>query len=445
MNVPFLALLVIAAATTTTKGTVEIVLPPYLAARGQTVQAIGLLVSLLAIAQLGSRVPVGLAYRAERAARHFAMALVVFAASTAALALAAGQPALLTLAVALHGFAWGSVGTLGLALAIDVTAGRDAGVSMAAYTAAISLGYALGSIVGGTLGDAIGLPATIGAISALPVLAAVAVLALPRVEGASFVPDRGTGWRGLLRAGARLDARVWLAVASVVFVNLIWDSLDTFFVLLAPSIGISLAVVGTLRALKSGAGLAIRLAGALVLRFADHRRVTLVGIVAVAAMMALIPAAASPVALAPIFVVLGLGRGVIRATSAATIAELRAEGKDVGLASGVYNAGLDVGSIVGPTLGGAVAGAVGIPRMFQLVALAGLAAWMAIALSSARTREAAGLTRRNVIPFGSEVSADPAPPVRASPQERSGQPRARPEAEPTAIEQGRTNEERSDE
>jgi MFS family permease len=399
VNGPFLVMLAIATLVTTAKGTVELVFPPYLAAYGLPLSVIGLLTSLLAVAQLASRVPVGLRYRAEHATRQFALALVVFGLSTVGFSFANGQPVAIVALVVVHGFAFGAIGTLGLALAIEVTGGRSAGVSMAWYTAAISLGYAFGSIAGGWLGDLIGFSAAIGLIATLPLLAALALLAVPRIEAAAVAPDRGTGWRGLLRAGAKLDSRVWLAVVTVVFINLIWDSLDVFFVIFAPTVGISLAVVGVLRAVKSAAGLAIRLGGALVLTFADHRYITLAGVVLAAAMMVALPLSTSLVLLFPIFALLGVARGFIRATSAATIAELRREGRDVGLASGVYNAGLDIGSIVGPTLGGAVASAVGIPRMFQLVALFGFAVWLAVALSSARTRAAAGLGRPKVLPL----------------------------------------------
>lgn len=119
--------------------------------------------------------------------------------------------------------------------------------------------------------------------------------------------------------------------------------------------------------------------------------------------MILLPLSTSFVALVVIFIALGLARGIVRATSAATIAELRAEGRDVGLASGVYNAGLDIGSIAGPTVGGAVASLVGIPQMFQIVGVIGLGAWLAVALSSVRTRAAAGLGGSNVIPLAKQA------------------------------------------
>jgi len=394
---PFLAVLVISAAITMTKGTVEIAYPPYLAGYGYTLTLIGFLTSLIAVLQLASRLPVGAAYRAELVKRQFALALVAFAISTSGFAFAAGEPLAVTALSVLHGFAFGSLGTLGLALAIDFAGDRRAGVSMAWYTASNSTGYALGSLVGGTLADTIGIPATLGLMGVLPVVAAVVVLALPRVEPAPFVSDRGTGVRGLIAAGARLDSRVWLAFVIVLYLNVLMDSVDTFWPVYAPGVGISLATVGLLRAIKSGSAIFIRSTGVVLLRAVDYHRVTLVGVVAAAAATVALPLSNSLTVLIPIFVVLGLARGVLRATSAATVAELRTEGRDVGLASGVYNAGLDIGTIVGPALGGAIASVFGIPAMFQIIAVLSLLGWLAVAVSSPTTRAAAGLTKRHTI------------------------------------------------
>jgi predicted MFS family arabinose efflux permease len=180
----------------------------------------------------------------------------------------------------------------------------------------------------------------------------------------------------------------------VLYLNVLSDSVDTFFPVFAPTIGISLAVVGLLRAFKSGAAIFIRSTGVVLLRVVDYRTVTPIAVLAAAAATVALPLSASLAALIPIFIVLGLTRGVLRATSAATIAELRNEGRDVGLASGVYNAGLDIGAIVGPALGGAIASVLGIPQMFQVVAIVSVAAWLAIALSSPATRAASGLGPR---------------------------------------------------
>jgi predicted MFS family arabinose efflux permease len=399
----FAVLLVVATAITTTKGTVEIVYSPYLAGHGYALSLIGVLTSLFAVIQLASRLPVGIAYRAHRAKRQFALALAAFGISTCGFAFANGELIPVLGLSVLHGFAFGSVGTLGLAIAIDITGGKRAGSSMAWYTAAISLGYALGSLIGGTLAETIGIPSTLALIGLLPIAGALAILALPAVEGAPFPMDRGSGLRGLLAAGAKLDRRVWLAFVIVLYLNVLSDSVDTFFPVFAPTIGISLAIVGLLRAFKSGAAIFIRTTGVVLLRFVDYRTVTLIAVLAAAAATIALPLSASLAALIPIFVVLGLTRGVLRATSAATIAELRNEGRDVGLASGVYNSGLDIGAIVGPALGGAIATAIGIAPMFQVVAAISLVAWLAVAVSSPATRAASGLSRPRRVPAPIEV------------------------------------------
>lgn len=387
----------IAAAITTTKGTVEIVYPPYLAGYGYTLSLIGFLTALIAVLQLISRLPVGVAYHADRVKWQFALACIAFAVSTGGFAFAAGQPLVVAALSVLHGFAFGSLGTLGLALAIDVSGGRRAGVSMAWYTAANSTGYATGALIGGSLADSIGIPATLGLIGLLPLGAAVAVLTLPPVEAAPYPSDRGSGIRGLLAAGLRLDSRVWLAFVIVLYLNVLMDSVDTFFPVFAPTIGLSLATVGLLRAIKSGSAIFIRSTGVVLLRAVDYHRVTLVAVVAAAAAAFALPLSSSIAVLVPIFVVSGLARGVLRATSAATVAELRNEGRDVGLASGIYNSGLDIGTIVGPALGGVIASAFGVGPMFQIIAVLSLLAWLAVALSSPTTRAAAGLAKRHTI------------------------------------------------
>ena len=371
--------------------------PPYLAGYGYTLSLIGFLTALIAVLQLISRLPVGAAYHTDRVKRQFALALVTFAISTGGFAFAAGEPLLIGGLTILHGFAFGSLGTLGLALAIDVSGGRRAGVSMAWYTAANSTGYALGALIGGSLADTIGIPATLGLIGILPLVAAITVMALPPIEAAPFPSDRGSGLRGLLAAGLRLDSRVWLAFVIVLYLNVVMDSVDTFFPVFAPTIGISLAAVGVLRAIKSGSAIFIRSTGVVLLRAVDYRRVTLIAVVAAAAAAMALPLSSSLAVLVPIFVVSGLARGVLRATSAATVAELRNEGRDVGLASGIYNSGLDIGTIVGPALGGLIASAFGIGPMFQIIAALSLVAWLAVAVSSPTTREAAGLAKRHTI------------------------------------------------
>jgi len=87
---PSLVLLFVACACTTAKGTEESVVPPYLAAHGYSLSLIGILTSLFAALQLASRMPVGIAYRADRAKRQFALALAVCGLATSGFAFANG-------------------------------------------------------------------------------------------------------------------------------------------------------------------------------------------------------------------------------------------------------------------------------------------------------------------------------------------------------------------
>lgn len=392
----YLLMLAIATMVTLTKGIAEIVYPPYLAGYGYSLSFIGLLTSLIGGFQLISRVPSGVAYRPERAKRLYAAAFVVFGLSTIGLGSANGQLLPVALLSAIHGFAFGALSTLSLAIAIEVSGGKRVGAAMAWFTATNSTGYAIGYYFGGLGADTIGIPATLALAGLVPFVAAAAVFALPALVTEQII-ERGKGIRGLLAATRGLDSRVWLALVIVLFLNTLQDSLDTFFPVFAPTIGITLTVVGALRAIRSGAGLFIRFGVAVLLTAVDYRRTTLIAVVAAALAAIAIPLSSSFLVLAVLFIVLGLTRGILRATSAASIAELRGEGKDIGLASGVYSAGLDLGAIIGPTAGGAVASVIGIGPMFQVIAVAGLALWLAVAVSTPQARDAAGLSKRHTI------------------------------------------------
>lgn len=373
---------------TTAEGTLVLVLPPYLDGYGYALPAIGTLLSLVSVMRLVSRVPVGTAYRAALAKRQLAVTFVVLSVATGGFAFAEGRLAPIVALTLLHGFAFGSFGTLLLATVIDLTGGRRSGAIMAWYTAALSIGYSIGAFLGGALADALGIPAALLLAAVLPLLAVFAVLALPEFAGPPHAVERAPGLRGLLLAAARLDPRVWLAFVIVVYVNIISDAIDSFFPLYGLAIGIPLAGIGVLKGLKSAAATAIRFASLAIFRFVDYRAVNFWAVIVLGLATFLIPVVPVFAALAVLFLVAGLCRGILRVTSAATVAELRSEGKEVGLAAGVYNAGLDTGAIVGPAAGGLLGSAFGLAAMFQVVAVGSIALYLAVAFSSAAARSA---------------------------------------------------------
>jgi predicted MFS family arabinose efflux permease len=326
-------------------------------------------------------------YRPSRARRQLMGWLIVFTLSTTTFAFIGGSLVLVVALTMLHGYAFGALGTINLAATIDLTGGKRAGATMGWYTAAISTGYAIGAFLGGALADAFSIAASLAVLGALPALSAVLVLRLPAIDAPPHEVQRAPGLRGLLVAHTRVDARVWVAFVIVLYINVISDAIDSFFALYALAIGLPLAASGFLKGLKSGAATFIRFISGGVFRFVDHRTVNVWGVVLMALSTALIPAFPAFAPLVILFAVNGICRGLLRVTSAATVAEVRAEGQDVGIASGVYNAGLDVGAIIGPALGGVVAASVGLGSMFQVIAALSFAFYIAVSLATRRGRE----------------------------------------------------------
>ena len=386
---------------TTAEGTLGLLYAPYLDRYGYVVPAIGALSALLAIFRLVSRVPSGATYRPERAKGHLIFWLIVFTAATSGFALAGGSIVLVAALTIVHGYAFGALGTYNLAATIDLTGGQRAGAVMGWYTAALSTGYAIGAFVGGAVADRIGVDLALASIGALPALSAVLVVPMPAMAAAPDAEQRAPGLRGLIAAHWRVDPRVWLAFLIALYINVLSDSVDTFFPLFGLSIGIPLAASGALKGLKSGAATFIRFISGAVFRFVDHRTVNFWSVLLFGATTIVLGWVSSLGLFFALFLAAGIARGLLRVTSAASIAELRAEGHDVGIASGVYNMGLDLGAIVGPAVGGLVGDAVGLGTMFQLVGVASLLAYFAVALVTPQGRAALTIGRSRPARAGS--------------------------------------------
>ncbi len=64
----------------------------------------------------------------------------------------------------------------------------------------------------------------------------------------------------------------------------------------------------------------------------------------------------------------------------------------------MYNSGLDIGQIIGPLAGGVIGSAAGLGAMFQIMAVASMTVYFAVALSSAPARAALSVRPRRVRP-----------------------------------------------
>lgn len=117
----------------------------------------------------------------------------------------------------------------------------------------------------------------------------------------------------------------------------------------------------------------------MLFRYVDYRAVNVWAVILSAAATAALSPASTFATLVALFVVLGITRGLLRVSSAVTVAELRSEGHDVGPASGVYSAGLDLGAIAGPALGGIVSNAFGVATMFAVMGVLTVVMYFAVA------------------------------------------------------------------
>jgi predicted MFS family arabinose efflux permease len=316
--------------------------------------------------------------------------LAVFLASTSGYYFARGELWAVIAITLVHGFAFGSLGTINLAVAIDISGGRRAGAVMGWYTASLSLGYAVGAFTAGAVADRFGVEEALLWLGLSPLIAMAAVVLTPALTDtvrAAAVPGRW--WRRGLSAFTAIDARVWLAFTIVLFLNMLSDSTDTFFPLYGTAIGLPVILIGTLKGARSASATVIRFVAGAIFRYVDFRTINFWAVILFAAttfMIPLIGGALAGTVLLGVFLIAGLCRGILRVTTAATIADIRREGRDIGLSSGVYNAGLDLGSIVGPVAGGLVSTALGIPTMFQVLAIASLVLYFGVSLSSAKGR-----------------------------------------------------------
>jgi predicted MFS family arabinose efflux permease len=376
-----LLLYLVAGLTSVSHAALELIFPLNLERLGHPLPLIGVTVALMGVGALGSRIPGGVWYRLNRARGLCVGALTLNALSTigpgigAAWGIQAGS-------MLVNGFAYGLATTFLMALLIDVRPeGEAAATTMAWYTAILSTAYAAGSTLGAqsilwfghdaafVIAGVVGLGAAALALTFDPPVTVTEMS--DRISTAP--PERG------LRALLGLPSGVWLAALLALYINVVNDTVGTFFPIYAVGIGMSVASVGYFKSASFMAATAIRFGSAALFRIVDFRAVNHGSIVVMALGVALLSLLTSEWALLTVFIAIGVCRGLLRVTSMAAVAEYRGQqGTSVGMASGIYNAGFDIAALVGAPLAGALAGQYGIPVAFRILALALPAAYYLI-------------------------------------------------------------------
>jgi MFS family permease len=365
---PLLLVCLAVALTTTSQGALELAYPLRQHELGDPLNLVGVAFGLLSVGSLLSRLPAGAWYRSALAGRQIAASLVVFGLTAGALGYTDVWLLQAALAV-VHGFAFGLVTTFLLALLVDAQPRTaNAAPSIAWFTAAITTGYGLGSLLGAQAIEIVSVQAGFVFSAIVGLVGVLLALSMPRPRAHDHTQAHASP--GGLRAIAGLPATVWLACLVGFYLNFAQDAYDSFFPIYAVGVGIAVATIGVYRSLSAVASASIRFAAAGALRAWRPTTLTHAGILLIAAAGVTLSVTTHEWLLGGAFVLFALMRALLRVTSATAVADERQRsGGSVGMASAVYNAGLDAGAILGPPAAGVLAGVFDIPTSFRVVAL----------------------------------------------------------------------------
>ena len=378
----------------------HVLVSPYLAERlGQGPGAIGAIIAVFGTASLLARVPVGAVYRFDRALK---MLVAGGLLCTLAFALVPIAPHPLPFAglMALDGLGWAIVTTTQLALLVATRpAGLPTAGAMAWYSGSQGVGNALGGVTAGFLADTFGYTSAFLTLAAIPAVATVVmVYAFRRQSEAGLVnppsADVTSGRRGglaILGAIRGMPAIVWAGVVIMFYINFMSGLLNTLHPVLALAAGLSLTQIGGLSSFRSVASSTVRLASGPLFSRSRRRLPLTLPLAAMSAFAVVaIPSVRSSFALQiPLFLVVGVARGLLRITgSADAIDGVGDDERDHGMTAAVLHGGLDLGKIAGPVLGGGMATIIGVPATFRVLPLLLLAVYVVTITVAGRSRAA---------------------------------------------------------
>src|SRR5579884_3828636 len=361
-------------------GIATTLVPLYLDHSGYPVDVIGVLVAVAGVTSLISRMPSGLLYRRRRARRLMYFALTLQAVGTALYALPVvagglyplvGDVLVFGIIRGLHGFAVGMATTVNMALFMDcLPPGGNRHHHLAAYASALSLGYTIGGLGGGVLGEWLDYGPAFVCSAAFPLLAGLCVTTPARGGARPARPPAPASLGKRLQQFAAAMRHPQVANVSLVsfFLQVFHQIGQTYVPLYALGMQMSLAEIGLLRGTHSLANTLARPFGGEVTRW-------LTGLIG----------------LLVLFVGIGLGRSAVLVANTVAVADIPEGMVSRGVAVGLYNATRDLGGIVGPVLGGYIAAAVGLSPFFwvgppAVFALFGVLFWAT--LRGARPAEA---------------------------------------------------------
>jgi predicted MFS family arabinose efflux permease len=398
----------------------HVLVSPYLSQEMHlSASLIGVVVAVFGAASLLTRLPVGAVYRARRA-RTLLVVGGALSAGAFALVPLVSSPFLFAILMAVDGVGWSVATTTQLAVLV---AGRSSNLSTASamgwYAGFTGLGHTAAGATAGVIADTLGFNAGFLMLAAIPVLATIALVrAMPPIDATASPPETEPRRKRPLFVWkvAGVPAAVWAGVLLMFDINFVNGLVTTFQPVLALGAGLTLTQVGVLASLRSFASSFVRLGSGVVLARRSGAFLTTPLVVLGALAVVLVPSAkASFVMSAPIFLAIGMSRGLLRVTGSAQAFDgAPDDDRHHGMTASLLHSGLDLGKLAGPLIGGAVAGLTSLPTMFRTLPLVLLGCYALLELAARRShrvvRERAGREDEEVERFDSaEASLDANP------------------------------------
>lgn len=347
------------------EGGLRFLVPVHLDQQGASLIAVGTVTSAFGAATLLARLPAGVLYRPANARRLILLSGTTSAVALFLMAFADGVEMVLALMV-VDGLGWGMATTLLLTMILGARSrGTSSSAAMGWYVGFQGLGHALAGVVGGFLGDAVGLRAAFVVLAGVLFVATIGIgWCVPRIVDRSVAVV--TSRLGRLRLARGLPLAVWIAALAGVYLNVMNGLLNTFFPILALTLGFSLSQAGMLVGIRSGVSAVARFASIPLFERVPSRRLRL----PLLSVSALTTAAVGSIGVfasqVPLWVLNGASRGLVRVGTGADAMDSLHDGQE-GMAAAFMSTGLDLGKILGPLLGGVVAQQFGPASAFYVV------------------------------------------------------------------------------
>lgn len=351
--------------------------------------AIGAVVGVFGLASLAARLPVGAIYTDRRSGLLIVVGGGISAGAFVLVPLVHGVVPFGAL-LALDGLGWSLATTAQLALLVASTEGRSTAAAMGWYSGFTGLGNMVAGVMAGVSADMLGFRASFFALAGLLAVGTLLLVLAARVV---------TAQRGAVLAAVErrprisrrvlsMPAAVWAGVLVMFYINFVNGVFNTFQPVIALAAGLSLTQIGILSSCRSWSSSSVRLSsGALFTRIRPEALTVPLVVLAAGSMFVLPSFPGSFFFQLPLFLAVGVSRGLLRVTGSAEAFDRRGEH---GMTAALLHAGLDLGKVAGPVLAGLLAQVIGIAGMFRVLPILLVACYLPFHLAARRATPAFG-------------------------------------------------------